>query len=61
MNQQSIPNVRALKKRVAKMSPALRDKIATLGLQRLYEMAEVAGYRDLNSCVRKQLKRLDTE
>lgn len=59
MKKQSIPSSSALCRHVAKMSWPMRDKMATLGLQRLYEMGEAAGYRDLNSYVRCQLKRLE--
>lgn len=59
MKKQSIPSHNALCGRIAKMPWPVRDKMAVLGLQRLYEMGEAAGYRDLNSYVRRRLERLE--
>ena len=57
----TIPNTQALCRRVAKLPEPLRDKLAVLGLQRVYELSIVAGYKDVPAAVRRRLKRLGAD
>lgn len=58
MKPQHIPYTDSLRRRVEKLPEPLRDKLAVLGLQRMYELAEAAGYADMHSAVRRRLRRL---